>query len=99
MPHFPLHDGGEGMSTIDFAGRDFVLLTGPEGGGWISAAETLSRPEVHQLSDDRALAGLRLTGGAALIVRPDGIIGWRSEEPAQDHAAALDSAMQQLTGR
>jgi 2-polyprenyl-6-methoxyphenol hydroxylase-like FAD-dependent oxidoreductase len=99
MPHFALHHGGGATSTIDLAGRDFVLLTGPEGGGWISAAERIGRPEVHQLSDERALVGLRLINGAALILRPDGIIGWRSAERVEDHAADLDGAMQQLRGR
>jgi 2-polyprenyl-6-methoxyphenol hydroxylase-like FAD-dependent oxidoreductase len=99
LPHIPLHDGGEGLSTIDLAGHDFVLLTGPEGDGWISAAKDMGRPEARQVTDVRAVAGLRLSDGAALIVRPDGIIGWRSAEPVEDYAAALNGAIQQLTGR
>lgn len=98
LPHFWLQDR-EGTSTIDQAGRDFVLLTGPAGGDWMRAAEQVDRLEAHQLSAEDAVAGLRLTDGAALIVRPDGIIGWRCDDPAADHGASLAGALQRLSGR
>ncbi|WP_345031337.1 aklavinone 12-hydroxylase RdmE [Kutzneria kofuensis] len=38
-PHVPLVLDGVDMSTVDFFGRDWVLLTGTEGGVWHEAAK------------------------------------------------------------
>jgi 2-polyprenyl-6-methoxyphenol hydroxylase-like FAD-dependent oxidoreductase len=38
-PHVPLRQGGKPVSTVDFFGRDWVLLTGTEGGVWHEAAK------------------------------------------------------------
>ena len=63
-PHVAL---GDGRSTIDWYGRDFVLLAGPRWAGSVAA---------HRLSADTA-ARHGLSTGAALLVRPDGVVAWR----------------------
>jgi hypothetical protein len=99
LAHYWLTDGDEGLSTIDLVGRGFVLLTGSEGGEWGRAAEQLGCIEWRQLTNEKAVVGLKLSDGAALIVRPDGIIAWRCNEPASNHQGALEGALRQLTGR
>jgi putative polyketide hydroxylase len=95
-PHIVLERNGEQLSTLDLFGRQFVLLIGSDGHAWQeaarSAAEQLNVPlDIHQIgselvdvSSSFAVAyGVTATG--AILVRPDGFIGWRSlageEEP------------------
>ncbi|MXP40736.1 monooxygenase [Altererythrobacter soli] len=99
LGHAWIRHGGRDLSTLDLVGRDFVLLAGPAGTGWIDAAERSGRLEAHRFADERDVAGLGLTNASAVIVRPDGIVGWRCDESAKDHDAALREALQQLTGR
>ena len=82
---------GEQVSTLDLFGFEFVLLTGRDGSAWateaIRAAKQLGIPlRTHVLGadgdlidQDDALAtatGIGTTG--ALLVRPDGFVGWQA---------------------
>jgi 2-polyprenyl-6-methoxyphenol hydroxylase-like FAD-dependent oxidoreductase len=73
-PHVPLPDG---RSTVDVPGHGFALLTADADGAWHKAAEeaqdAFGVPVVVQHVDDEALIG-------AALVRPDGVIAWRSTE-------------------
>jgi len=73
LPHIWL---GEGLSTLDLAGDGFVLLTGQGGADWIAAAE--GEGLGHHELPDAVVAALGLDRGAALLLRPDGVIAWRS---------------------
>ena len=86
-PHVVLADGS---STRDRFGRGFVLFTAGRDGDWSKAAAgLLPQVSVHSL-DDAARAVYRLPVGGAVLVRPDGIIGWRSTEPTALAAALHD---------
>ena len=98
LAHYWIRNGDECISTIDLVGRELMLLTGPAGGDWSRAATRMGRIETCQLTDEIALVGLGLSGGAALIVRPDGIIGWRCDEAGPNPKAKLEAAMQKLLG-
>jgi hypothetical protein len=64
-----------------------VLFTGGREGDWRLAAEGLL-PQVSVCGlDDAARALYRLPAGGAALVRPDGIIAWRSGDPAALAAA------------
>ena len=77
-PHAVLADG---TSTRDLFGRGFVLLTGRRDSEWRRAADgLLPRVGAHSL-DDAARDRYRLPAGGAALVRPDGIIAWRSTDP------------------
>jgi hypothetical protein len=88
-PHAILPDG---TSTRDLLGRGFVLLTAGRHSDWRQAAVGL-HPQVntHDL-DDAARTLYRLPERGAALVRPDGIIAWRSTDPAA-LAAALNSIL------
>jgi 2-polyprenyl-6-methoxyphenol hydroxylase-like FAD-dependent oxidoreductase len=110
-PHVWLERGGERMSTLDLFGRCPVLLAGPEGGEWCRcaarAADRLGlRLSVHRVGAD----GLRdpegtlvseygITPAGALLVRPDGFVGWRAERGSDDAAAAVAQALATLVAR
>lgn len=88
-PHAALPHGS---STRDLLGRGFVLLAAGRPGDWRQAAAGLC-PQVstHDL-DETARARYCLPEGGAALVRPDGIVAWRSADPAA-LAAALDSVL------
>jgi hypothetical protein len=64
-----------------------VLLTAGRDSDWKQAAAgLLPQVSTHRL-DDAAAALYRLQAGAATLVRPDGIIAWRSTDPTALEAA------------
>jgi hypothetical protein len=104
-PHVWLERAGERLSTIDLVGKGFVLLTSPKGQAWTEVAQrlgigtfsigdgALADPERQWL----AAYGLDETG--AVLVRPDGYVGWRSRTMTADPATSLGEAMTSILGR
>ncbi|MEV0235362.1 FAD-dependent oxidoreductase [Nonomuraea sp. NPDC050786] len=100
-PHLPLAGPG-GRSTIDLYGGRFVLLAGPDGQDWVTAAGKLPLPvTARRFGNDLAAAGTSaadaaarhgIGAGGAVLVRPDGFVAWRSTGPATDPAAELLAA-------
>ncbi|GAA3599666.1 FAD-dependent oxidoreductase [Nonomuraea rosea] len=99
-PHLAL--AGE-RSMIDLYGGGFVLLAGPDGQDWVTAAGKMPIPlTTRQFGIDLITAGTGDTGdavarhgigaGGAVLVRPDGFVAWRSTGPASDPAAELLAA-------
>jgi putative polyketide hydroxylase len=105
-PHLWVQREGERVSTLDVLGGGFVLLTGSDGAAWRAAAqqaaprrqmpiEVLSVGEAGDLQSPagrfEALYGVEPDG--AVLVRPDGFVGWRAQRagkvPADDLARAL----------
>lgn len=80
------HVWTRGRSTIDLFDRDIVLLTGPDGAAWRTAlAQT---PVIsHVLTGDtwRDVYGIGKDG--AVLIRPDGIVAWRSATSGNPEAA------------
>lgn len=111
LPHAWLTRGGKKISTLDLAGRGrFVLLTGGRDGTWREAAKaaaTQSGVEIDVISigpagdcdnPDGTWAALRGTGDdGAVLVRPDGHVGWRAPDAARTRA--LGDAFAQILGR
>jgi putative polyketide hydroxylase len=81
-----------GRSVRDLLGRGFLLLAGERAEQWRQAAAGL-RPvvAVHAL-DEAGRARYRLPAGGATLVRPDGVIAWRSADPGA-LAAALHAVL------
>jgi 2-polyprenyl-6-methoxyphenol hydroxylase-like FAD-dependent oxidoreductase len=98
---------GERISTIDVVGNDFVLFAGSKGEGWIEAAAKRDLPvKAMQVgrnglseSDTRwhDIYGIEPTG--AVLVRPDGYVGWRSASRVADPPAELADAFHSILGR
>jgi len=109
-PHLVLEREGKPISTRDLFGPHFVLLVGPDGGNWKAAArntkDDLHLPlDIYQIggdtgdlidADHRFCDAYGITSGGAVIVRPDGFIGWRSrgvEENKQEAEQAFSTLL------
>ena len=110
-PHVFLERDGGRLSTLDLFGRNFVLLAGPEGEAWRAAAPAAAKElgvtlDVHLVGDD----GLTDAGGSfpgafgispsgAVLVRPDGFVGWRAVTAADTPEDDLRQALRALLCR
>jgi 2-polyprenyl-6-methoxyphenol hydroxylase-like FAD-dependent oxidoreductase len=105
-PHLWVRRDGERVSTLDAFGAGFVLLTGPDGAAWRAAAEKAATPRqvpvevlsVGEAEDLQAPAGrfealYGVEPDGAVLVRPDGFVGWRARRPGDVPAADLAGAL------
>ena len=112
VPHIMLQRDGTRVSTHDLAGTGFALLAGSGGQAWIEAAEALSATEgpilaAHRIAPDGDLAdpdGLfeQIVGigpEGALLLRPDGVIAWRTQGGHVEPRAQLETVLRRLTFR
>jgi putative polyketide hydroxylase len=97
-PHAWLQRNGAQVSTIDLFGREFVLLTSARGAAWSKAARPLGIT-AHDIGDEQWAKSYGVDKAGAVLVRPDGYVGWRSASMAADPAAALELAMANILGR
>jgi 2-polyprenyl-6-methoxyphenol hydroxylase-like FAD-dependent oxidoreductase len=109
-PHAYVTVGGAEKSTLDLFGRDFVLLSGSNGEAWPATAGTAGDSlgvvvDAHRIGVDVRDADGKLetlygTGpDGALLVRPDGMVAWRTTESAADADGALQAALAAALGR
>ncbi len=99
-PHVAVEREGAPVSTLDLFGRGFVLLAGPDGEGWCTAARgaaaRLGVPlDAYPLGERFSEAYGTGAEGAALV-RPDGFIAWRSRGAA---AAGADGVLTDTLAR
>ena len=109
-PHSWVRSRGEVISTIDLYDGGFILLTGPDNAGWVTAAEQvqgdLAVPvRVFGLGTDlmpvdehidELLRRYGLDPSGAVLIRPDGFVGSRSINAADDEQKTLSSALRQI---
>jgi 2-polyprenyl-6-methoxyphenol hydroxylase-like FAD-dependent oxidoreductase len=109
-PHVWLERGGQPVSTMDLLKGSFVLLTGPAGTSWRDSARACARElgvplEAFTIGadlgdpDGRFEAAYEVQSDGAVLVRPDGHVGWRSRMGAADPGAEIDRAVQTIVGR
>ena len=111
-PHVFLDRDGEKVSTLDLFGRRFSLLAGSEAGAWCEAArEAAGRLgldlDVHSVGTPDGLGdpdgafedAYGITPAGAVIVRPDGFVGWRAQTDGDATAQAAASALAALLSR
>ncbi len=100
------------LSTLDLFGKHLVLLTGAEGQSWTEAAQRVAEQlhlaldiysigEREELVDveGRFLAAYGVRPDGAVLVRPDGFIGWRSVGAEEQPEAILTEALARILGR
>ncbi|AHH96843.1 Tetracenomycin polyketide synthesis hydroxylase tcmG [Kutzneria albida DSM 43870] len=99
-PHVWLHRNGDKLSTVDLFGRGFVLLAGTEGGFWTGVADDVAARlgvtvRTHTIGDELAdadgefLARYGIGASGASLVRPDGVVAWRTADAPRDPAQVL----------
>ena len=110
-PHVFLDRDGTRLSTLDLFGRNFVLLAGPEGAAWpaaaLAAADRLGVGLDAHVVGGTGLAdpegcfpgAYGISPSGAVLVRPDGFVGWRAPEAAGAPEQALRQALQTLLCR
>jgi aklavinone 12-hydroxylase len=109
-PHVPLVADGTDIATIDLFGDAWTLLTGEEGGAWHQAAEHAAgqlgiRLRAHGLGPDladptgRFAAAYGIGDAGASLVRPDGVVAWRSGYEVPDKVGTLLGVLRRLLGR
>jgi hypothetical protein len=101
---------GEVISTIDVYDGGFILLAGPDNADWLKAADRV-RAELKVplgtfvlgsdlLPVDETTADLLqrygLESSGALLIRPDGFVGFRSAGRVDDEYQALGIALRQI---
>jgi hypothetical protein len=110
-PHVWLTRGDQQISTIDLFGPHFVLLAGADGDAWRRAAQAFgpSWPPLiaHTVGKDGDIAdpdakwhdayGVDTDG--AVLVRPDGHVGWRSRSAVSNPQEVLRAVLDCIFGR
>jgi putative polyketide hydroxylase len=112
LPHAWVQRDGERVSTLDLHGGGLRLFTGAGGAPWIGAAGSVSASlgvaiDVYRIGPEEAIRDLdgqwtqraRLSPQAALLVRPDDFIGWRSDSLPSSPADELHKAIRQMLAR
>jgi len=102
VPHVWVHRDGQRVSTLDLCRGAFTLFTGADGGDWHAAAVAASGAIGFPVDSYRICAdgdvvdvagswaeATRLAPDGALLVRPDDIVGWRSDTMPRDPETQL----------
>ena len=104
---------GSRVSTLDLlGGQQFTLLAGPEGRAWCdaarAAADRLRVPlDALVISADEQPAGgdadwtatYGIQDDGAVLIRPDGYVGWRRASVSSDPSLELTGALEHILGR
>jgi len=110
-PHVWLDFKGERISSLDLYGSKFVLMAGPDGVDWPESARRAAERTGADLDIHRVgAAGLNdpgrsfadahgIAASGAVIVRPDGFVGWRAADAAQASAETVARILSALTCR
>jgi 2-polyprenyl-6-methoxyphenol hydroxylase-like FAD-dependent oxidoreductase len=103
-PHIWFEQGGRRRSSLDLFGSEFVLLAAPLGTAWCEAAEPFAGLASYCVGRDlldregRFLDAYGITRTGAVLIRPDGFVGWRAHEMAPDPHWALSQVVAHLLG-
>jgi hypothetical protein len=111
-PHLALDYQGREISTLDLFDGAFTLLAGAGGRDWCDASRTVARSLNAPLHayivgpggdlrdpDDRWLDLYGVSRAGAVLVRPDGHVGWRSAGGVPDREAELSTALRRILAR
>jgi hypothetical protein len=111
-PHVPVRLDGRPASSLDLAGPGLVLLAGPDGRAWVDAAADLATatalplvahvvgPEGPVVDVEGRFAAAFGTGAqGATLLRPDGVVAWRTGQAVEDPRAVLDDVVRRVLCR
>jgi 2-polyprenyl-6-methoxyphenol hydroxylase-like FAD-dependent oxidoreductase len=111
-PHVWVEVDGAAASVHDLVGPGFVLLAGADGQPWCDAAAELAGADGLPLTAHRVGRGgtvhdpgervpeaFGIGAAGATLLRPDGVVAWRSTGSADRPRAVLADVMARLLGR
>ena len=111
-PHIFLEQDGDRISTIDLFGRNFVVLAGPEGNAWHESGRDAAQQlgielDIHQVGGAGGLTdpdggfpgAYGITPAGAVLVRPDGFVGWRAQTADGASAQTITRVLESLLCR
>jgi 2-polyprenyl-6-methoxyphenol hydroxylase-like FAD-dependent oxidoreductase len=103
-PHVFVERDGARVSTLDLFGRNFVVLVAPDGEGWrsaaLAAAQEVGVPiDCHLVGNPEFADAYGITGAGAVLVRPDGVVGWRTLDGTGASAATVQDVLTALLCR
>jgi 2-polyprenyl-6-methoxyphenol hydroxylase-like FAD-dependent oxidoreductase len=111
-PHIILQRSGKRVSTLDLFGKNFCVLAAANGRAWCdaarAAADDLRLPldayrvaEGEEVSDPdaRFTDAYGLSDSGAVIVRPDGFVGWRSKDASGASKSTMRNALSTILCR
>ena len=112
LPHAWVLYGGERLSTLDLHSGGFRLFVGAGGAPWVTAASSVSASlgvqiDVCRIGPAGPIQDLdgqwaKLSGlspEAALLVRPDDFVGWRTDSLPKSPIDELRKAVSQILAR
>ena len=110
-PRVMIERAGKPISTFDLFTKNFCILAAPDGGAWCEAARTAAAQlglalDAHHLDHGelrdpqrRFVEAYGLSAAGAVLIRPDGFVGWRAVDAAGASAAAMHKALASLLCR
>lgn len=111
MPHLWVERQGQRLSTLDLLDGRWLLLAGSDGASWCQAARMAAtnrgidiaayqiavEGDLHD-AEDGWRTKVNISPEAALLVRPDGFVAWRSMTLPSDPAAQLEQVLAHILG-
>ncbi len=106
-PHLWVDRGGARISTLDLFERGWVLLAAND--RWRDAAALASERlhadlaplligvDLQPVDSESFLRAFGISSGGASLIRPDGVIAWRTVDLVDDPAGALTEALAQVS--
>jgi 2-polyprenyl-6-methoxyphenol hydroxylase-like FAD-dependent oxidoreductase len=111
-PHLPVEVDGMPASTVDLVGPGFTLLAAPDGEAWrraaAEAADDLGIPlSAHRVAGSGPVtdptgqfaATYGLSSAGAVLLRPDGVIAWRGDQPTPTAGEELHAVLTTILDR
>ncbi len=103
-PHVLLEGDDTRVSTLDLFGREFVLLVAPDGEAWRAAATDAAEEvgvsiDCHVIRAPGFADAYGITGAGAVLVRPDGVVGWRALDGRGASPATVQDVLRTLLCR
>lgn len=108
-PHFVIERDGKPLSTHDLFGSQFVLLTGADS-AWGAAADRIATSPMLRCyrfgaggdvadQQGRWPAAFGIDASGAVLIRPDGFVGWRSRAAVTEPSKVLVDVLRRLAIR
>lgn len=103
-PHIVVERGATRRPIHDLFGKRFTLLTGRDGEDWAAASARLPLASIRLGVDALDVAGTFASAygvgpRGAVLVRPDGVVAWRSRAEVADPGGVVADVLAKLLGR